>query len=228
VTAATKPLYIVLLGAPGAGKGTQARLLTEELGIAHVASGDLFREHLNNQTELGCLAKQYMDRGELVPDDVTIRMVMERLERPDCAKGAILDGFPRTVAQARALDEALSTRGLQVDIVPYIKVSEETLVARLSGRWICRQCQATYHTLFNPPKKPGVCDICGGELYQRSDDTEETVRRRLQVYFEQTLPLIEYYQERGLLVEIDGEQEINAVYRDLLAAIHQVAGVGTE
>jgi len=221
VAATTEPLYIVLLGAPGAGKGTQARMLSEELGIAHIASGDLFREHLNNQTELGRLAKGYMDRGELVPDDVTIRMVMERLERPDCEKGAILDGFPRTVAQARALDEELSARGRRVSVAPYIKVGEEALVARLSGRWICRKCQATYHTLFNPPKQPGVCDLCGGELYQRSDDTEETVRRRLQVYFEQTLPLIDYYRERGVLVEIDGEQDIPSVYRDLLAAVRQ-------
>ncbi|MCD6289386.1 MAG: adenylate kinase [Anaerolineae bacterium] len=215
-------MYIVLVGAPGAGKGTQAHLLTQDLGIAPVASGDLFREHLSKQTELGLLAKQYMDRGELVPDDVTIRMVMDRLERPDCEKGAILDGFPRTVAQAEALDKELAAKGQKVALVPYIKVGEPALVARLSGRWICRQCGAVYHTLFNPPKQPGVCDICGGELYQRPDDKEETVRHRLQVYFEQTLPLIDYYRERGLLVEINGEQAIEDVHRDLLAAIQKV------
>lgn len=222
MAATQRPLYIVLLGAPGAGKGTQARLLSEALGLAHVSSGDLFRENLSKQTELGLLAKQYMDRGELVPDDVTIRMVMERLSREDCQRGAILDGFPRTVAQAQALDEALEAQGNSVAIVPYIKVGEEALVARLSGRWICRQCQATYHTLFNPPAQPGVCDVCGGELYQRSDDTPETVRNRLKVYFEQTAPLIEYYRSRGVLVEIDGEQEVEQVNRDLEAAIAQV------
>ncbi|GAB4567201.1 MAG: adenylate kinase [Anaerolineae bacterium] len=222
MAATQRPLYIVLLGAPGAGKGTQARLLSEALGLAHVSSGDLFRENLSKQTELGLLAKQYMDRGELVPDDVTIRMVMERLSREDCQRGAILDGFPRTVAQAQALDEALEAQGNSVAIVPYIKVGEEALVARLSGRWICRQCQATYHTLFNPPAQPDVCDVCGGELYQRSDDTPETVRNRLKVYFEQTAPLIEYYRSRGVLVEIDGEQEVEQVNRDLEAAITQV------
>ncbi len=217
----TGPLYIVLLGAPGAGKGTQARLLSEALGVAHIASGDLFREHLDHRTELGLLAKGYMDCGELVPDDVTIRMVMERLERADCVKGAILDGFPRTVPQARALDQALAAKRHQVSVAPYIKVGEEALVARLSGRWICQQCQATYHTLFSPPRRPGVCDVCGGELYQRSDDTAETVRRRLRVYFEQTLPLIDYYRARQVLVEIDGEQEIGKVYDGLLAAVQQ-------
>ncbi len=223
MTNRTTPLYIVLLGAPGAGKGTQARLLSEALEIPHIASGELFREHIGNQTELGRLAKRYMDRGELVPDEITIQMVMERLDRPDCARGAILDGFPRTVVQAEALDKELESKGLRVGLVPYIKIGEETAVARLSGRWICRQCQATYHTLLNPPQKPGVCDRCGGELYQRSDDKPETVRHRLQVYLEQTAPLIEYYRARGVLVEIDGEQEVEKVQKQLLDAICQVA-----
>jgi|YNPNPStandDraft_1061719.scaffolds.fasta_scaffold03098_18 adenylate kinase len=218
---AKEPLYIVLLGAPGAGKGTQARLLSEALGLPHIASGDLFREHLGKQTELGLLAKGYMDRGELVPDAVTIRMVVERLAQPDCAAGAILDGFPRTVTQAEALDGALMTQGQRVGVVPYIRVGEEALVARLSGRWICRNCQATYHTLFNPPRQAGVCDACGGELYQRSDDTPETVRNRLKVYFEQTAPLIDYYRGRGVLVEVDGEQDVDAVYADLRAAVQR-------
>jgi adenylate kinase len=223
VTDTKNPLYIVLLGAPGAGKGTQARLLNDALGLAHVASGDLFREHLGKQTELGLLAKGYMNRGELVPDDVTIRMVIDRVSRPDCASGVILDGFPRTVAQADALDGGLADQGYRVSIVPYISVGEEALVERLSGRWICRQCQATYHTLFSPPKQVGVCDACGGELYQRSDDTPETVRNRLQVYFQQTLPLIDYYRRSGVLTEIDGEQEVEAVQSDLLVAVRQVA-----
>lgn len=223
MTDTKNPLYIVLLGAPGAGKGTQARLLNDALGLAHVASGDLFREHLGKQTELGLLAKGYMNRGELVPDDVTIRMVIDRVSRPDCASGVILDGFPRTVAQADALDGGLADQGYRVSIVPYISVGEEALVERLSGRWICRQCQATYHTLFSPPKQVGVCDACGGELYQRSDDTPETVRNRLQVYFQQTLPLIDYYRRSGVLTEIDGEQEVEAVQSDLLVAVRQVA-----
>ncbi len=223
MTNTREPLYIVLLGAPGAGKGTQARRLVEALQLAHIASGDLFREHLNSQTELGLLAKGYMDRGELVPDDITIRMVMERLERPDCEAGAILDGFPRTVAQAQALDEALAAKGQRVSAALYIRVGEEVLVARLSGRWICRSCQATYHTLFNPPRQPGVCDVCGGELYQRSDDTAETVGNRLKVYFEQTFPLMDYYRARGVLVEINGEQEVERVSNELLAAVRQIA-----
>jgi len=218
-----EPLYIVLLGAPGAGKGTQARRLAEVLQIVHIASGDLFRENLNHQTALGLLAKEYIDQGKLVPDEITIRMVMERLACPDCASGAILDGFPRTVAQAQALDEELAARGQRVSAALYLRVSEGVLIARLSGRWICRSCQATYHTLFNPPRQPGICDVCGGELYQRSDDAAETVQNRLKVYFEQTLPLMDYYRARGVLVEINGEQEVERVADELLAAVHQIA-----
>jgi len=213
---------IVLLGAPGAGKGTQAELLVEWLGIPHVASGDLFRENLRNKTKLGLEAKRYTDSGELVPDSVTIAMVAERLSRPDCAGGVLLDGFPRTIGQAQALDEILAARGGAVDSVPYIKVRYETLLARLAGRWTCRDCGAVYHALFKPPKKEGVCDECGGELYQRPDDTPETQRRRIDVYFEQTEPLIEHYRMRGLLVVIDGEQDIEAVQHDLRAAIVDV------
>jgi adenylate kinase len=211
--------FIVLLGAPGAGKGTQAAYLEEVLGIPHVSSGDLFRENLRNETGLGKLARSYMDKGELVPDEVTIAMVKERLARPDCAGGAVLDGFPRTIAQAQALDEILAETGRRVGIVPYIKVPDDVLLARLAGRWTCRQCEAVYHELFNPPKIAGKCDVCGGELYQRADDTPETQRRRIEVYFQQTTPLIEYYRDRGLLVEIDGAQSIERVQADLLAAI---------
>ena len=215
-------MFLVLLGAPGAGKGTQARLLAETLGLPHIASGDLFREAFAAKTPLGLKAQEYIGRGELVPDEVTIAMVAERLAQPDCADGAILDGFPRTIEQAEALDDILQQEGASVTLVPYIKVSTETLLLRLGGRWICRNCQAVYHVLYNPPKEPGKCDICGGELYQRSDDNTETHRRRIEVYLEQTAPLIEYYRDRGLLVEIDGELDIQGVQAQLLEAIQRV------
>ncbi len=214
-----EPKYIVLIGAPGAGKGTQAARLHELLDLPHVASGDLFRENLKNQTELGLKAKAYMDRGELVPDDVTIAMVMERLSQPDCANGALLDGFPRTIAQAEALDRALAAIGRKIGVVPYIAVPDEALVERLSGRWLCRTCGESYHTLFNPPRQAGMCDRDSGELYQRDDDKPETVRNRLKVYWQQTSPLIDYYRRRGVLVEVNGDQAIEAVEADLKAAV---------
>ncbi len=214
-----EPKYIVLIGAPGAGKGTQAARLREFLNLPHVASGDLFRENLKNQTELGLKAKAYMDRGELVPDDVTIAMVMERLSRPDCANGVLLDGFPRTIAQAEALDRALDATGRKISVVPYIAVPDEALVERLSGRWLCRTCGESYHTLFNPPRRAGACDKDGGELYQRDDDKPETVRNRLKVYWQQTSPLIDYYRHRSVLVEVNGDQDIDAVEADLKAAV---------
>jgi adenylate kinase len=214
-----QPLYVVLLGAPGAGKGTQAARLSEELGMAHVSSGDLFREHLNRETELGLLAKSYMDKGDLVPDNVTIAMVMDRLSRPDCESGAILDGFPRTVPQAEALDLELAKGGHAISVAPYIRVREQILLARLGGRWTCRECGAIYHQLFNPPKVEGVCDVCGGALYQRPDDTPETHKRRIDVYMEQTQPVIDYYRQAGVLVEIDGEPDVDTVYDALLAAV---------
>ena len=213
--------YLILLGAPGAGKGTQAAMLTEALGIPHVASGDLFRSALQKETPLGLEAKKYMDQGLLVPDEVTIAMVRERLALPDCEEGVILDGFPRTLEQAKALDAALAEEGRAIDKVLYIKVPNEELVARLSGRWICRDCQAVYHTIANPPQQAGRCDACGGELYQRSDDKPETVRRRLEVYFEQTMPLIEYYTEIGVLTEVNGDQSISKVQTALLEAIKE-------
>jgi adenylate kinase len=213
--------YIILLGAPGAGKGTQAAMLTEALAVPHVASGDLFRSALQKETPLGLEAKKYMDQGLLVPDEVTIAMVRERLALPDCEEGVILDGFPRTLEQAKALDAALAEEGRAIDKVLYIKVPNEELVARLSGRWICRDCQAVYHTIANPPQQAGRCDACGGELYQRSDDKPETVRRRLEVYFEQTMPLIEYYTESGVLTEVNGDQSISKVQTALLEAIKE-------
>lgn len=216
-------MNIVLLGAPGAGKGTQAEMLAEQLGIPHIATGDLFREALRGDTPLGRQAKEYIDRGELVPDEVTIAMVRERLSAGDTVHGAILDGFPRTVEQAEALDQILAERGRKVDLVVFIRVRPEVLLQRLSGRWICRDCQGVYHVLYNPPKRPGVCDVCGGPLYQREDDRPETQRHRIDVYLAQTAPLVEYYRRRGLLVEIDGEQEIARVQEDLRKAVAKVA-----
>jgi len=214
-----EPRFIVLLGPPASGKGTQAARLREVLNLPHVASGDLFRENLKNETELGLKAKFYMDRGDLVPDDVTIAMVMERLSRPDCAGGALLDGFPRTIAQAEALDQALVARGHRISLVPNVAVPDEVLIERVSGRRLCRVCGEAYHVKFNPPKQPGVCDNDGGELYQRDDDRPETVRQRLKVYWEQTSPLIDYYRRQGVLVEINGNQSIDAVAADLRAAV---------
>lgn len=212
-------MFIILLGAPGAGKGTQAVLLAKDLGVAHVASGDLFRENLRQGAEVGRLAQSYMERGLLVPDDITVRMVKERLEQPDAARGAILDGFPRTLEQAQALEKVLAQDGRQIDEVIYIKVSEEESLRRLAGRWTCRVCQAVYHMQGNPPRVAGRCDGCGGELYQRPDDTPETVRHRLRVYFTQTAPLVEYYARTGLLVEVDGEGDVDRVHRALLTAL---------
>jgi len=214
-------LRIVLLGAPGAGKGTQAVVISERLGLAHVASGDLFRQAQNNGSELGALVRSYMERGELVPDAVTIRVILERISAPDCAQGFILDGFPRTLEQADALDEALTERGQAIDVVLHIKVSTEELVRRLSGRWICRNCQTPYHVISSPPKVAGRCDRCGGELYQRPDDSEEAVRNRLRVYSTETAPLIEYYVGQGKLVEINGEQGVKAVAKEVMAALGQ-------
>lgn len=207
--------YIVMLGPPGAGKGTQAKVIAEELGLMHVSTGDLFRENLSRETELGKLAASYMNAGELVPDDVTIAMVEERLGREDCVKGAILDGFPRTPAQAEALDELLTRLGGKVDLVPFIKVPNEVLIERLSGRWMSRSGRV-YHALYNPPKVKWLDDEDGSELYQRDDDKPETVAHRINVYYEQTSPLIDYYQKVGNLVEIDGTQEIEVVTKALL------------
>jgi adenylate kinase len=210
---------IILLGAPGAGKGTQADLLAQWLGSPRVSSGDLFRAAIQDNTVLGAKAKAYLDKGELVPDEVTIAMVAERLAQPDCTEGVILDGFPRTVNQARALEAFLKSLGRRIELVLYIRVSEDSLLKRLAGRWTCRNCGTAYHELFSPEKVKGVCDACGGVLYQRVDDTPETQKRRIQVYLDQTSPLIDYYREQGELVEIDGEQSIQAVQDDARAAI---------
>ena len=211
--------YIVLLGPPGVGKGTQANIISDATGLPHISSGDLFRENIKNATELGKSAQSYMNKGELVPDDVTISMIRDRLSRPDCKDGALLDGFPRTTVQAEALGKLLAEFGGQVSFVPYITASADTLVERLSGRWTCKAQGHIFNEKSNPPKKPGVCDLDGSELYQRDDDKAETVSRRIQVYFAQTAPLIAYYRERGLLSEIDGARPIEKVSADLLAVL---------
>lgn len=214
------PMYIVMLGPPGAGKGTQAKKLAQELGLVHVSTGDLFRENLKNETELGQLAQQYMNAGDLVPDDVTVAMVRERFARPDCEKGAVLDGFPRTPAQAEALDKLLDGFDSEVTVVPLVKVPDEILVERLSGRWMS-QSGRVYHEKYNPPVVKWIDDIDGTELYQREDDKPETVRRRIAVYNEQTAPLIDYYREKGLLAEIDGTQPIEDVFAAIMASVEE-------
>ena len=212
-------MFLVLLGAPGAGKGTQASFISQNLGLTHIASGDLFRQAVDKGTKLGQSAKAYMDKGMLVPDEVTIQVVSERLSEPDCREGCVFDGFPRTLGQAKALDKALADQGKAIDKAMYIEVAEEELLKRLSGRWICRQCQAPYHEITLPPRAPGKCDKCGGELYQRSDDTVETVKERLKVYFAQTTPLLGYYEAEGKLIRVDGGLGIEKVAGEIIGAL---------
>ncbi len=211
--------YIVLLGPPGVGKGTQAKILAKSTELVHVSSGDLFRENLKNQTELGKLAKSFMDKGDLVPDDVTISMIRDRISRHDCDAGAILDGFPRTPTQADALEKMLTEFHGQVDAVPYITAAEDILVERTGGRWSCRAQGHIYHQKFSPPKKEGICDVDGSELYQRDDDKVETVTKRIRVYLDQTMPLVEYYRKRGKLLEINGMEAVEQVTQKLLSAL---------
>lgn len=207
--------YIVLLGVPGAGKGTQANRLEDKFGLPQISTGDIFRYNLKNDTELGLLAKSYMDRGDLVPDDVTIRMVEDRLQQADCAKGAILDGFPRNLIQAEAFHKMVEPHG-GVDVAPLIHIDDEIAIERITGRRVCRSCGTVYHIDFNPPTTADVCDRDGGDLYQRDDDKPETVRNRLYVYYKQTAPLIGYYFAYSLLVEVDGSRPIDAVYDELV------------
>jgi adenylate kinase len=216
--------YIVLIGPPGVGKGTQAKILSERTGLVHISSGDLFRENIRNEMELGVLAKSYIDRGALVPDDLTIRMVRERLGRADCRSGAILDGFPRTPAQAGELDCLLADLKQQVDAVPYIAAPEAVLVERVSGRWTCRAGGHIYHQKFHPPRRPGICDEDGSELYQREDDRVDTVRNRIHIYFEQTMPLVDYYRNKGNLIEIDGTRPVDLVTEDLVSRLKHLFG----
>jgi adenylate kinase len=213
------PTYIVLLGPPGAGKGTQAEILAEKLELPHISSGDIFRENIKNGTDLGKLAQTYMNQGKLVPDDLTIDLIRERFSRPDCVRGAILDGFPRTPAQADALELMLKGFGGRVDLVPFITAPTEALIERLTGRWTCRANGHIFHVRFNPPKQPGICDIDGSELYQRDDDKPETVTNRIEVYQNQTAPLIDYYKKRGILAEINGLAPVEEVSAQLLSIL---------
>ncbi len=216
------PKYIILLGPPGSGKGTQASVLGENQGLPHVASGDLFRYNLKNATPLGLQAKAFMDKGELVPDDITIAMVLDRLSQPDCAGGALLDGFPRTLAQAAALDKALAEKGVQINLVLNIQVPDEEIVSRLSGRLICRECQEPFHKMFKPFETCPHGKCHGEHLYQRDDDKPETVRNRLAVYWNQTSPLIDYYRAKGILKDINGYQAIEVVTQALIDAVAQL------
>lgn len=212
-------MKIILMGGPGAGKGTQASPLIERFGIPHISTGDMFRAAIKNGTELGLKAKSFMDAGGLVPDEVTIGIVAERLAMPDCTAGFLLDGFPRTLAQGDALGQILDRLGMKLDGVINIEVDEEVLIPRLTGRRVCRKCGASYHMIFNKPEKEGVCGQCGGELYQRSDDTIETAKNRLNVYNQQTEPLIAFYEKQGLLKRINGDQTIDLVLADILKAL---------
>jgi len=212
-------MNIVFLGPPGAGKGTQAKILIERYGIPQISTGDMLREHRAKGTELGKKAQEYMDKGQLVPDEIILGMVKERLSQPDCQKGFILDGFPRTVAQAEALDKLLSEMSKKLDFALALIVPDELLVERLTGRRTCKNCGMMYHIKYKPPKVEGKCDVCGGELYQRPDDNEETVRNRLKVYHEQTAPLIEYYKTKGILREIDGSKSIEEITQQIISIL---------
>jgi len=212
-------MYIVILGAPGAGKGTQADILCQKLNLPHIASGDLFRQALEKKTELGLLAKSYMEKGKLGPDEITIKMILERINLADCVSGCLFDGFPRTLEQAEALDKALAEQGKSIDKAIYIGVPQEELVKRLSGRWICRSCQTPYHLITSPPRITGKCDKCGGELYQRPDDKEETVKERLRVFFVQTMPVVDYYKKQNKLIEVNGNLGIQDVAEEIISVL---------
>lgn len=209
----------LLMGPPGAGKGTQAVILAEKLGIPHISTGDMFRQAVKDQTPMGVEAKRYMDAGQLVPDEVTIGIVRDRLAQEDCAKGFLLDGFPRTVEQAKALDEIMTQQDARIEIAINIDAEEQTLVDRISGRRMCRNCGKPYHVSFSPAKVENVCDVCGGPLYQRDDDRADTVAKRLVVYNQQTLPLLNYYKEKGIVVEIDGNLHRDVVTEKILEAV---------
>ncbi|TMD62525.1 MAG: adenylate kinase [Chloroflexi bacterium] len=213
-------MNIILIGAQGSGKGTQAEKLTRSLGVSHVASGDMFRKAFDEKTELGIKAKVYTDRGELVPDDITVAMVLSRIKEPDCANGVLLDGFPRNVAQAQALDAGLKETGRQIDVVIYLNVPREELLKRLSGRYICRANQHVYNIYANPPKVAGVCDLDGSELYQRSDDKGEAVQKRLDIFFKETIHLLDYYGSQHKVIEVNGNQGIDQVYTDIMNQVN--------
>ncbi len=212
-------MKIVMLGAPGAGKGTQAVNIAKEFGIPHISTGDIFRANIKNQTELGMKAKSYMDKGALVPDDITIGMLLDRIADNDCKNGFVLDGFPRTIPQAESLKGALSLQDTKIDHAVDIEVPDEVITARMGGRRSCPKCGGTYHIVFNAPKQEGICDNCGTELVQRADDKPETVLERLKTYHEQTQPLIDFYREEGVLDTVDGTQKPDKVLSDILGAL---------
>jgi len=212
---------LVLLGAPGAGKGTQAKMLAGKYGILHISTGDILRENVSSNTELGQKAKEYMDKGELVPDSLLIDIIRDRLSRPDTDNGFLLDGYPRTIPQAEALDDIFGQLGKRLDIVIDIEVPDKELVARLAGRRMCK-CGASYHVTFNPPKEDGICDVCGGELYQRDDDTESSVKTRLVAYYNQTHPLIDYYTGKGLLRTVSGTGGIEDISTEIIVVIDKI------
>ena len=212
-------MRIILLGPPGAGKGTQAAGIVEKYNIPHISTGDIFRKNIKEGTELGKKAKGYIDQGLLVPDELTVGLVTDRISQPDCEKGFMLDGFPRNVAQAQHLDKYLKEVGISLDKVVNIEVDKDILVGRAVGRRICKSCGATYHVEFNPSKVDGICDVCGGELYQRADDNEETVSKRIQVYLDETKPLVSYYSEEGIIANINGTQSIEKVFTDIVEAL---------
>lgn len=216
-------MNIIIFGPPGAGKGTQAKKMVDFYGIPQISTGDILRANVREGTELGLAAKAYMDKGELVPDEVLIGIIKNRLKEEDCENGFILDGYPRTIPQADALATILDEINKPIDVVLNLEVPDEELVERISGRLMCNNCGASYHRTFNPPKKEGVCDICGGELFQRADDREEAVKNRLDVYKRQTQPLIDYYAKQGLLVSLDGTKDINEVFEDIKAVLSKFA-----
>lgn len=212
-------MKIIMLGAPGAGKGTQAKKIAEKYAIPHISTGDIFRANIKGGTELGMKAKSYMDQGQLVPDDVTIGMLLDRIGEADCAEGYVLDGFPRTIPQAESLTEALNNRGEKMDYAVNVDVPDEAIVTRMSGRRACLACGATYHIVYNAPKTEGICDVCGEQLVLRDDDKPETVQKRLSVYHDQTQPLIDYYQKAGILVTVDGTKDLNEVFKDITVVL---------
>ncbi|MFH1662418.1 MAG: adenylate kinase [Chloroflexota bacterium] len=214
-------MYIIILGAPGAGKGTQAINIAREMKMAHIASGGLFRQAVVRGDELGAKVKDYMSKGMLVPDEVTIQMILQRLASDDCKNGVLLDGFPRNIKQAKVLEEALKEQGKAIDKALYIEVSEEELIRRLTSRWACRQCQTSYQGRNNPPGEDEKCKLCGGELYQRADDNKETIKKRLGVYFTDTMPVIEYYRKQGKLLEINGEGDVEVITGRILGALRK-------
>ena len=212
-------MKIIMLGAPGAGKGTQAKMIAAKYNIPHISTGDIFRANIKNGTELGMKAKSYMDQGQLVPDDVTIGMLLDRISQEDCAEGYVLDGFPRTIPQAVSLTKALEERGESIDYAINVDVPDQAIVTRMAGRRACLACGATYHIVYNAPKKENVCDVCGEGLVLRDDDKPETVQKRLTVYHDQTKPLIDYYGKAGILVTVDGTQELNKVFEDIVSVL---------